>query len=154
MYAGTLLLVVGALAWITGRPLIFPSLGPSALVVAVAPEAEAVDARRFVGSHLIGILVGLGCYHVLVGSGSIQGIEAAFTLDQGRLALSGVLSVVLTSLSMHQTDTVHSPACATTLIISLGLLPGLDDGVTILAAVVLVYVVHAAVRSLGTLRAS
>lgn len=154
MYAGALLLVVGVLAWITGRPLIFPSLGPSALVIAVAPESEAVDGRRFVGSHLIGVLVGLGCYHVLVGAGSIQGIEAAFTLEQGRLALSGVLSVVLTSLVMHETDTLHSPACATTLIVSLGLLPGLDDGATILAAVILVYLVHAASRHLKVLGAS
>jgi CBS-domain-containing membrane protein len=38
------------------------------------------------------------------------------------LAASATVSIVLTSWAMIATDAVHPPACATTLIVSLGLL--------------------------------
>jgi CBS-domain-containing membrane protein len=39
-----------------------------------------------------------------------------------RLAASATVSIVLTSWAMIATETVHPPACATTLIVSLGVL--------------------------------
>jgi len=54
-----------------------------------------------------------------------------------RLGASAVVSVGLTTAGMLATDLPHAPACATTLIISLGLLASPVDGVVILAAVIL-----------------
>jgi hypothetical protein len=53
-----------------------------------------------------------------------------------------VLSVGLTTVIMLLTDTSHSPACATTLIISLGLLPTFMDGGLIMLAVAVMFLVQ------------
>jgi hypothetical protein len=38
--AGLLFAVLGAVAWVTGQPFIFPSLGPSAFVLAFERRSE------------------------------------------------------------------------------------------------------------------
>jgi CBS-domain-containing membrane protein len=70
------------------------------------------------------------------------------------LAASGSLSVAMTAGSMVGLRVVHAPACATTLIVSLGLMPALWDGLIILAAVVLLYVAHVLIRRLVRSRLS
>jgi hypothetical protein len=56
----TLVFVPGAMAWILGKPLIFPSLGPSAFVLVF--DASENRARRVIGGHLIGVVSGLIAY--------------------------------------------------------------------------------------------
>lgn len=65
-----------------------------------------------------------------------------------RLAGSATLSVVLTSWGMIATDTVHPPACATTLVVSLGLLSTPRRVGVIVAGVVALAAVHLAARRL------
>jgi CBS-domain-containing membrane protein len=61
------------------------------------------------------------------------------------LATSATLSIIATSWAMIATDTVHAPACATTLIVSLGLLSTpLQVGIIIVSVIILVEV-HVAV---------
>jgi hypothetical protein len=50
-------------AWATGRPFIFPSLGPSAFALALGEDA--ISARRIIGGHSIGIAAGFLSYHLL-----------------------------------------------------------------------------------------
>lgn len=64
------------------------------------------------------------------------------------LGLSGIVSVAFTTAAMLLTRTVHAPACATTLIIALGLLPGVVDGLIIVASVTILYLSDQAVESL------
>lgn len=149
LYAGLLVAMAGALAWATGRPFVFPSLGPSAVVLAGTLASQAGSPRVVVGSHVIGVVVGLACYHLIAPEATIQTVTTSFAVDQARLVASGVASVALTAMGMHATDTMHSPACATTLIVSLGILPTLVDGGIIVAAVLVLYLVHAAVDALG-----
>jgi len=55
------------------------------------------------------------------------------------LAASATLSIMLTSWAMIATDTVHPPACATTLIVSLGLLSTPRQvGIIVVAVTILV----------------
>jgi len=61
------------------------------------------------------------------------------------LAASGICSVVLTSWGMIAADATHAPACATTLIVSLGLLPTPEQVGIIVASVVVLVAVHGAV---------
>ncbi|SHG47712.1 HPP family protein [Halobaculum gomorrense] len=133
LYAAGLLAVAGALAWATGRALVFPSLGPSAYLLAAGSDRPS--ARALLGGHAVGIFAGLLAYHGLADGAAITGALAAGGSAGARLAASAVASVGLTTLGMALTDTRHAPACATTLIVSLGLLPSPADAAVIAVGV-------------------
>jgi len=142
LYAGWLFAVLGVVAWVSGQPFIFPSLGPTAFVLAVDRRSERTRWFRVIGGHAVGAVAGWLAV-VLLGPG--QPITAAIdpgSIESLRLAASGVVSVVVTSWGMLATDTVHPPACATTLIVSLGLLSTLSQVGFILISVIALVVVH------------
>jgi hypothetical protein len=147
--AGVLVAVTGVLAWILGRPLIFPSLGPTAYVAATASDDRPLGARAVLGGHLVGVLAGLGAYHLLADGSVMTAAVPRFSEPYVRLAASGVLAVSLTGWGMIATDTSHPPAAATTLIVALGLLARPVDGIHIMLAVVVLYLAH---RTLWRLR--
>lgn len=122
LYAGVLFTVLGVIAWVTGQPFIFPSLGPSAFILAFERRGERTRTYRVVGSHLLGGIAGLLAWWLLASGISITATPPALSPEGFRLAASATLSIVLTSWAMIATDTIHAPACATTLIVSLGLL--------------------------------
>ncbi len=136
----TLVLVPGVAAWVLGQPLIFPSLGPSAFAL-VLDENENL-AWRVIGGHLIGVLSGLLAYHVLAYGLTLAALSPAFSLGGLRIVASGVASIALTVVAMSAARANHAPACATTLIVSLGVLPGLVDGMLIMVAVVAMFLTH------------
>jgi hypothetical protein len=147
LYAGFLFAVLGLVAWASGQPFIFPSLGPSAFILAFERRIERTE-RTVIGSHLIGGVAGLFAYSLFANGVVITATLPGFSMDGLRLAASGFLSIVLTSWGMIATDTSHAPACATTLIVSLGLLSTpLQVGIMV-ASVVILVAVHAAVLSL------
>jgi hypothetical protein len=134
-----LLVALVALAWGSGYPYLFPSLGPSAYALAVSPSAATSRPQRVVGAHLFGVVGGLLAYHSLAAGLTVAQPPPALSLDSLRLAASALLSLGLTSLAMLTTDLRHAPACATTLIVSLGLLTRLvEAGVIVSAVLVLV----------------
>ncbi|MFB6084176.1 MAG: HPP family protein [Halorientalis sp.] len=142
-YAGVLLVVTGALAWATGEAFVFPSLGPTAYLLATV-HTEIQTGRRVIGGHLIGIVAGLIAYHTLASGLAIVPAEPAYSAGQLRLVGSAVVSVTLTTAGMRTTGTEHAPACATTLIVSLGLLSSLEEAAFIAVSVTLLYLVHLA----------
>lgn len=139
--AGFLIALLGVIVWATGRPFLFPSLGPSAFALALRNPADT-SARQVIGGHLCGVVAGLLVYHSLAEGLIITTEQAAFSLNGLLLSASGALSVSLTAVSMLIARASHAPACATTLIISLGLLPTVLEGGIILGSVVLLFVVH------------
>jgi hypothetical protein len=152
--AGSNLFVIGVLAWLSGYPVVFPSLGPTAYVLAVAPGRETARPRRVVGGHALGVVAGLLAYHTLAaGLGVPTSLEPA-SVAGARLAASAVVSVVLTAGAMLVTDLRHAPACATTLIVSLGLLPTLRQGALIVLAVTVLVGVDAGVRKAAPVQSS
>jgi len=77
-----------------------------------------------IGGHCIGVVAGLIAYHAIapdIGV-SVTTSAPALATAQLRFVASGVVAVVLTTGGMLATETVHPPACATTLIVSLGYL--------------------------------
>ena len=139
LYAGLLFTVLGIIAWVSGQPFIFPSLGPSAFILAFERRSPRTRTYRIVGSHLIGGIAGLLAYSLLAAGVSITATPPAFSPEGFRLAASATLSIVLTSWGMIATDTIHAPACATTLIVSLGLLSTpLQVGIIVVSVVILV----------------
>lgn len=139
VYAGVLFTVLGLIAWVSGEPFVFPSLGPSAFVLAFEKHGERTRTYRIVGSHLIGGIAGFATYTVFASGMTITATPAPLSAAGFGLALSGTASIVLTSWAMIATDTIHPPACATTLIVSLGLLSTLPQvGIIVLSVVILV----------------
>lgn len=136
--AGSLLVVTGVLAWATGQPFIFPSLGPSAYLLATTTPGT-IRGREVVGGHLVGIVAGLAAYYTFAAGHSIIITEPGFTTTQLRLVTSAVTSVTVTTGGMRLTDTGHAPACATTLIVSLGLLTTLTEAAIIAVSVGVLY---------------
>jgi len=103
-----LVLVPGVLAWFVGRPLIFPSLGPSALALVLDDKGNR--SRQVLGGHFCGVLSGLIAYHALARGLSPQTLAPALSADGLSIAISGVVSVGLTTLAMLATRTIHAPA--------------------------------------------
>lgn len=144
LYVGVLLAVPGLLAWVTGQPFIFPSLGPSAFLLATVRQGEVTASRRVIGGHVIGVAAGLVAFHAIAPElgVSVTAATPMLATEQFRFVASGVVAVVLTTGGMLATETVHPPACATTLIVSLGLLPSIADGALIVVAVGVLVGVH------------
>jgi CBS-domain-containing membrane protein len=138
---GALLLVPGVLAWLSGVPFLFPSLGPSAFLLALRPDAPASTPRRVLGGHVIGVLAGLLTYHLLA-AGAVATTVTAGSQAVLWLTTSGSVALILTAAGMVATDTQHAPACATTLIVSLGLLTTPLEGAAVVVAVVALLAAH------------
>lgn len=141
--AGGLIALLGGVCWATGEPFIFPSLGPTAFALALRPKFQR--ARAVIGGHCCGVVVGLAVYWLVANGLDLTALPAAGSWAGLQLATSAALSVGLTTGAMILTKTVHSPACATTLIVSLGVLPRPIDGGIIMVAVLLLYGVSATV---------
>ena len=138
--AGALLSALGAVVWLSGLPFLFPSLGPTAYLFATRPSAPESAVRRVLAGHAIGVVAGLAAYHTIGGGVVITASMGPGTMGGLRLAASGVLAVALTTAGMTITDTAHAPACATTLIVGLGILSTPVQAVIMLLAVVVLVV--------------
>ncbi|MBX0294919.1 HPP family protein [Haloarcula nitratireducens] len=139
----SLLLLLVLLAWGTGQPFLFPSLGPSAYALAVTPSAATSQWQRALGGHFFGVVSGLLAYHTIAPGLSVTKIPPAMSMPGLQLVAAGFLSVGLTSFAMLRTDLRHAPACATTLIVGLGLLTSaLEAGIILFAICVLVVADH------------
>lgn len=136
LHTGLLIAVVGVFAWVTGFPALFPSLGPSAFVLAMFPDGEASDPRRVVGSHALGVAAGLVAYHLFATGIVVTSQIEPVSITGFRLVVSSVGAIILTVTGMLYLGVRHPPACATTLIVALGLLSGVFQGALIVATVV------------------
>lgn len=142
LHAGLLLAVVGVVAWATGEPFVFPSLGPTAFLLARARRGSTVAPRRVIGGHAVGVVGGLVSYEVVAPGTALSTSLPAFSTATFGLAAAAALSVSLTSVGMFATNTSHPPACATTLIVALGVLPTVRAGAVIVVAVAALVAVH------------
>jgi uncharacterized membrane protein YedE/YeeE len=136
LHAGLLIAVVGTLAW-AGLPALFPSLGPSAFVLATRPDAAASRPQRVIGGHVVGVLTGLAAYHALAAPIAVTDSLSPFSIAWLRLAASATVATALTAGGMLVTDLHHAPACATTLIVALGIQSTPVGGGVIVVAVAL-----------------
>ncbi|MFP9192017.1 HPP family protein [Natronosalvus vescus] len=136
---------LGMLAWVSGQPLLFPSLGPSAYLMATGEQPRAQGAYHIIGGHTIAMVCGLLAY-LLVGDGLVvtDVFDGAVPLSSevGRLAISALLAMVLTTVAMLKSGTNHAAACATTLIVGLGLMSTVLDGLIIVVSVALLVGFH------------
>jgi len=81
----------------------------------------------------------LASYYLVVAPDNLMMLSAAITPAGMLLELGTVIAIAITTFLMLWFQVSHPPACATTLIISLGFLPHWQDGLAILIAVIILY---------------
>jgi CBS-domain-containing membrane protein len=111
--------LLGLTAHLAHEPYLFPSLGPTALILFVTPKAEVAAPRNVVLGHLIGVLCGYGALLVtgltLAPPAFLVGVTGARVICAAlALSFTGGLTVLF--------KCQHPPAGATTLIIALGIM--------------------------------
>jgi CBS-domain-containing membrane protein len=139
------LAVVGALGVLLKEPWVFPSLGPTLMVLAETPGQPAAHPRSVLVGHVVGVAAG---YLALL----LTGLRTHPTVLQEGLSwprvVAACLSVAVTTLVLQALRSPHPPSGATTLIVSLGLFKTASSlGVLLLS--VLVCTVVAVVLNLG-----
>jgi Na+/phosphate symporter len=133
---------LGLLTWILGERFLLPSLGPSIFVLATLPDEELHLPRKFIGGQFIGLVAAFLATEVLVGGLAVQGHVQPFSPYVLNQVAASFIAVFLTTVGMHITNLQHSPAYATTLIVSLGFLDSLLALGYFLLAVVLMAGFH------------
>ncbi len=132
------LAVSGLAAYLFKQPLLFPSLGPTALLFFEQPLAALSSPRNTLIGHLVAILAGalsLALFGLLDHpSILVEGVTLSRTGAAAlSLALTGAVLLLLRSS--------HPPTGATTLIVSLGLLQAPREMVMLMIGVVILTVV-------------
>lgn len=111
--------ILAAAAALTGSPFVFPSLGPTAYMLYLNPLSPAASPRSCLLGHGLGIVCGFGA--LMVTDLAFEPDFHAHAVTPARV-LAAALSLSATAAGMVLAKIDHAPACATTLIISLGII--------------------------------
>jgi CBS-domain-containing membrane protein len=114
--------ILAALAMISHTPFVFPSLGPTAILLFVTPLSPTASPRNTLYGHAIGIACG---YASLLATGLTKAPAAVVVGVDHRRIIAAALSLALTSALLVLLKSAHPPAGATTLIVSLGIVTNL-----------------------------
>jgi CBS-domain-containing membrane protein len=128
------LAAVGGVGLASQLPWLFPSLGPTVMLLFESPRQPSSRPLNVLVGHGVGILVGVGCLAAF-GLFGQQPVPVG-GLTPGYL-LSGAISVAVTTLVLTAIKLPHPPAGASTLIVSLGILTAPDELLTMGGAVLL-----------------
>jgi HPP family len=133
--AAALLLVVGLLGVLVGLPWLVPSLGPSAVLLAVTPAHPTARPWNTIVGHAGGMVSGFAAVAVL-GAATAPTVLGDHQLVPVRVA-AAVLAIGLTVGAGFLLRASHPPAAATTLLVALGSIATLEQGLVVLAGVVI-----------------
>ncbi|MGO9325160.1 MAG: HPP family protein [Terracidiphilus sp.] len=111
--------LLALLAVVTGSPFVFPSLGPTAYLLFIAPLAENSSPRNAILGHAIGLVCGYAAYSLTGAANLPFGVHPGVYWPR---ILAGALSLSATGALMVLLRADHPPAGATTLIVSLGII--------------------------------
>ena len=126
------LALLGAIAVATRQPFVFPSLGPTAFLIFDVPELPHSSPRNAILGHLVGV----GCaWFALFVTGLLDAPSDVATGISVSRAIAAALSLGLTGGLMVWLRVPHPPACATTLIVGLGILHKPDQLLVLMVAV-------------------
>ena len=129
------MIVIGLLADITWLPYIFPSLGPTALMVFGHPLRRDCAPSHAIFGHAIGALSG---YFALFVTGLLA-VPFSEHVAVPRV-IAAAIALGLTAGITVLLHAEHAPAGATTLIVALGILPRPIDFLFLMAAVVMLVI--------------
>lgn len=126
--------LLAGVAYLSRSPFIFPSLGPTAFLLFYQPSAVVSSPRNTMIGHFIGAAVGWLC---LAAFGLLDATPALVSGVTWPRVGAAALSLGVTSALMVILRAPHPPAGATTLIVSLGMMPHLWQIPVLMGAVVL-----------------
>lgn len=129
------MLLIGLAADLTQRPYIFPSLGPSAIMLFGHPLRRESSPKHTIFGHGIGALSG---YFALAVMG-LLGVPFSTHIGAPRI-VAAAIALALTCAITILLRAEHAPAGATTLIVALGILPNPIDFVFLMSAVVMLVI--------------
>lgn len=126
-------LVLGAISYLASSPFLTPPLGASIYVCVRARGLAPAAPRRVIVSHVVGVLCGdIGRWLFSVTSTGISGPVVGWTNYA-----AAVVALVLTAFFLEITDSMHPPACATTLVVGYGLVDGFSGEAAMIGAAVI-----------------
>lgn len=131
---GTAILVISLAAWLSGLPLLFPALGPSAFLLFTKPFSPASAPRSVILGHGIGIICGWAMWAL---TSLLAGQEVSLTEPDLALCASANLAFALTCLLLVRFSCPHAPACASALIVATGAMTAWSDLLVMAGAVTL-----------------
>ncbi|TKV26148.1 HPP family protein [Arthrobacter sp. NamB2] len=139
LYAAVLSLVVlaasGAIGLALHAPWLFPSLRPTVMLFFESPQEKSSRPSNALIGHGVGLLAGAACLYGF-------GLQDDPSVPAGGLTtahlMAGALSVALTTFVLTSVKEPHPPAGATTLIVSLGILTGPTQLLSMAGAIIFI----------------
>ncbi len=144
--AGILMLVVGLIGFASGRPLLFPSLGPSAFEHSVQPKENASRFYNTFAGHMIALGAGFLAVALVNGWGAPP-VLSAHTLTLARVGAS-TLAVAITLAVTTLARAFHPPGAATTLLVALGAFRTGGDALTVFLGVLVLAILGELARQI------
>jgi CBS domain-containing membrane protein len=141
--------LLAMLAVVTDSPFVFPSLGPTAYLLFVAPLAENSSPRNGILGHAIGLICGYAAFAMAGAATMPFGVHAGVYWPR---ILAAALSLSATGAFMVLLRAGHPPAGATTLIVSLGIISKPKELVIIEVAVFLLVAQALVINRMAGLR--
>jgi hypothetical protein len=153
VYAAVVAAMVLALAGLVGvalhQPWIFPSLGPTLMVIAETPRQPSAHPRNVLVGHVVAVAAGWLALAVTGLRNAPPVVQAG--LD-ARYVISAVIALAVTVLVLQLLKMPHPPAGATTLIVALAILHTPGQLAVIVLSVVLVTLLASAANVLASVR--
>jgi CBS domain-containing membrane protein len=138
-----LLFIVAFAGWLTHKPFIFASLGPTAYELIETPERQTARPYNVLVGHLIGVVAGfLGIFVTNAWNAPAIGSGSVSLQRMGASVIAAGLTVFLTLLLRAS----QPAAVATTLLIALGVLQRGQDAFIIMGSVILILIPGEALR--------
>jgi HPP family len=141
---GGLVLAIAAIGWMTGQPLIFASIGPTAYELVEQPQLRSARAYNILVGHLVGLGAGSFAIYVLNAWAAPNVLSAGIVSTQRLWAVA--LSAAATTLGTLILKAGQPAALATTLLVSLGAMQTRRDAIAIIAGVLIITAIGEPVR--------
>jgi HPP family len=147
--AAVAIAVAGLVGILLHQPWLFPSLGPTIMVILETPGEPAAHPRNVLVGHVVAVAAG---WIALVVTGLRTAPSAIEQGLNGAHVVAALVSLAVTVLVLQLLRMPHAPAGATTLIVGLGILKTPGELAVIVLSVVLVMLLASAANVLARVR--
>jgi hypothetical protein len=147
--AAVAIAVAGIVGILLHQPWLFPSLGPTIMVILETPAEPAAHPRNVLVGHVVGVAAG---WIALLVTGLRTAPSAVQDGLTGPHVVAAVVALALTVLVLQLFRLPHAPAGATTLIVGLGILRTPGELAVMVVSVVLVTLLASAANVAARVR--
>ncbi len=145
--ASTMLLMLGLAAYFSRQPWLFPSLGPTAYLIARYPDLPVSRAYNSIAGHLVGMAGGFA--GVAIFNAWQMPVVPLHEVTIERV-LAVTVAIGFTVLVNGLLRSGHPPAAATTILVASGTFSTVRGAVAIAAGLVTVVIIGKALQYLRT----